>query len=203
VLATDLDVTLLQPLTMQHPNLQVRPEDVVERVPTSAHGQPFDFAHARLVLGHVTRPERALENVIRALRPGGWVLIEDADFLWTEIGEQPLYPTSHMQPYFSVWREVVTNMSERGYAVHWGRRLASAMRDAGLERVAGEAVMSVGDPALQRAMRMTIERFGGPLVEAGRMRKSELAACLSALDDPALLFTSSPTFSVWGRRPAF
>ena len=65
---------------------------------------------------------------------------------------------------------------------------------------AGEAVMTIGDAALQRAMRLTIERFATELVAAGRLAEAEVRACLCVMDEPDLLFTSSPMFSVWGRR---
>ena len=47
---------------------------------------------------------------MRALRPGGVALIEDADFLWTDIGEQPLFPASAAQAYFPVWSAAVAYM---------------------------------------------------------------------------------------------
>lgn len=201
VVATDLDTTLLVPLQAEHSQLVVHREDVGQAVPGLVDGELFDLAHARLVLGHVHDRERALANIVQAVRPGGWLLIEDVDFLWTELGEQPLFPEQAMGPYFRVWSEVVRLMRERGYAVHFGRSLAGLMRDVGLELVAGEAVMTIGDASLQRAMRMTIERFAAELVVAARLAEDEVRACLRVMDDPDLVFTGSPMFSVWGRRP--
>jgi SAM-dependent methyltransferase len=201
VVATDLDTTLLVPLTREHSQLWVRQEDVEHQSPRLADGGLFDLAHARLVLGHLRDRERALRNIVHAVRPGGWVLIEDVDFLWTELGEQPLHPEQATAPYFRVWSEVVRSMNERGYGVHFGRRLAGQLRSIGLELVAGEAVMAIGNPSLQRAMRLTIERFATELVDEGRLDDGELRACLRVMDDPELIFTGSPMFSVWGRRP--
>jgi trans-aconitate methyltransferase len=45
----------------------------------------FDLVHARLVLVHVPDRARALATMVAALRPGGWLLVEDAD-----TGLQPL-----------------------------------------------------------------------------------------------------------------
>src|SRR6202012_624857 len=39
----------------------------------------FDLVHARLVLVHVPDRARALATMAAALRPGGWLLVEDAD----------------------------------------------------------------------------------------------------------------------------
>jgi SAM-dependent methyltransferase len=39
----------------------------------------FDLVHTRLVLTHVRQRARALTAMVAALRPGGWLVIEDAD----------------------------------------------------------------------------------------------------------------------------
>lgn len=39
----------------------------------------FDLVHARLALVHVPGRARALATMAAALRPGGWLLVEDAD----------------------------------------------------------------------------------------------------------------------------
>lgn len=181
VTATDLDTTLLEPLQAELPNLRVVRENVAESVRLACLGEGFDLVHARLVLGHIPQPEGALANILRSLRPGGVALIEDADFLWTQVGEQPLFPASAAQAYFPVWRAAVAYMQKRGYAVHWGRRLASELRRAGFEQVAGEAVIPIGSKALQAAMRLTLARFAPALVEEGSVSQEEVATCLRVL----------------------
>jgi ubiquinone/menaquinone biosynthesis C-methylase UbiE len=56
VLATDIEVTRDEP-----------------------PAETFDLVHARLVLVHLSDRDRALQLMISMLRPGGWLLIEDAD----------------------------------------------------------------------------------------------------------------------------
>ncbi len=41
----------------------------------------FDLIHARLVLIHIPAREAVLERLVTALRPGGWLVIEDFDVL--------------------------------------------------------------------------------------------------------------------------
>jgi SAM-dependent methyltransferase len=200
VVATDLDVSLITPLLAASTRLSVRREDIAEQVPASPKAGGFDRIHARLVLGHIARPEIALRNILAGLRPGGVALIEDADFLWSDVGELPSYPESAAHTCFGVWRATVKYMQSRGYAVHWGRRLAATMRAVGFEQVCGEAVMLVGNASLQAGMRMTIQRFAPALVERRRLTQAELDACLTTLADPQLTFTGSPTFSIWGSR---
>src|SRR5690349_1610936 len=74
VLATDLD--LAQAGAAAADNVELRRHDVGRDAPPPG---PFDLVHARLVLVHVPDRERALAAMIGALRPGGWLVIEDAD----------------------------------------------------------------------------------------------------------------------------
>jgi ubiquinone/menaquinone biosynthesis C-methylase UbiE len=201
VVATDLDTALLEPLRALHGNLTVEQGDIAADVPRSTPAQGFDLAHARLVLGHIAARERALANMVKVVRPGGWLLLEECDFVWTDVGEQPLSPTEAIEPYYRVWTQIVSYMRERGYAVHWGRKLAHAMREAGLEQVQGEALALVGNRDLAWAMALTIERFGAVLVREGRLTAAQLSGCLGVLESESLVFTGSPTFSLWGRRP--
>ena len=73
VLATDIDPSWLDP----HGGYEVRRHDVVADPPPEPG--TFDLVHARLVLVHVPDRARALATMVAALRPGGWLLVEDAD----------------------------------------------------------------------------------------------------------------------------
>jgi ubiquinone/menaquinone biosynthesis C-methylase UbiE len=74
VLATDIDVSWTREAA--GPALEVRGHDVARDDPPA---ETFDLVHARLVLMHLPDRERALRSMIAALRPGGRLLLEDAD----------------------------------------------------------------------------------------------------------------------------
>jgi SAM-dependent methyltransferase len=74
VVATDLDVGQMS--TNLPGNVEVRRHDVATDEPP---GSGFDLVHARLVLVHVPQRDEALRRIVAALRPGGWLLIEDFD----------------------------------------------------------------------------------------------------------------------------
>jgi SAM-dependent methyltransferase len=201
VVATDLNTRPLAELTNRFANVTVREEDVAIAVSPCSADRGFDVAHARLVLGHIRARQQALRNIVGRLRPGGWLLVEDTDFIWLQAGEQPIFPESRREPYFEVWRAVASHMHERGYDLHWGRNVSAALCLAGLEDVGGEAALPIGSRALALAMAMTIERFGDAVVSSGAVTITELQTCLADLRAPDTIFTGSPTFSVWGRRP--
>jgi 2-polyprenyl-3-methyl-5-hydroxy-6-metoxy-1,4-benzoquinol methylase len=78
VLATDLDPRL--PPEDTRANLEIRRFDLVHDVlaPEDAGGG-FDLVHARAVLEHIPSRQRALERLIAAVRPDGWLVVEDID----------------------------------------------------------------------------------------------------------------------------
>src|SRR6185369_6987501 len=85
VLATDIDPAWLDP----HGGYEVRRHDIAADPPPAT----FDLVHARLVLVHVPDRAQALATMVAALRPGGWLLVEDAD---TEL--QPLVCLDEVGP---------------------------------------------------------------------------------------------------------
>jgi ubiquinone/menaquinone biosynthesis C-methylase UbiE len=72
VLATELDPGGLR----CGERLEVRQHDIVEdELPEAA----FDLVHARLVLLHLPKRRQALTRMVRALRPGGHLLLGEFD----------------------------------------------------------------------------------------------------------------------------
>ena len=76
VVATDIDPRFLD--DADRPNLEVRRHDIASE---PLEEGAFDLVHARLVLVHLPERETALRRIVRALKPGGWLLIEEFDSL--------------------------------------------------------------------------------------------------------------------------
>ena len=75
VVAVDLDPRFLD--GHGRANLDVRKHDILTHPLEEA---AFDLAHARAVLEHIPDRQRALERMISAVRPGGWLVLEAIDF---------------------------------------------------------------------------------------------------------------------------
>lgn len=41
----------------------------------------FDLVHARALLCHLPEREQALDRMLGAVRPGGWILVEEPDYV--------------------------------------------------------------------------------------------------------------------------
>jgi SAM-dependent methyltransferase len=103
--------------------VEVRDHDVT----TGPFGDAeFDLVHARGVLQHLEQREVVLDRMIAAARPGGWVVVTDAD--WAQFDAQPV-----PEPFATLsarMREL--SVQQHGYDGAWGRRLVDAFRRRGL-----------------------------------------------------------------------
>jgi SAM-dependent methyltransferase len=195
VLATDIDPSWLQ----AGEGYEVRRHDVAADAPPEPGS--FDLVHARLVLVHVPDRVRALATMVAALRPGGWLLIEDAD-----TALQPLACLEESGPaqrranrLRGAFRELLTR---RGADLRFGRTLPRALREAGLVDVAASGSFPVGGSACARLEAATIRHVRGELLAAGLAEDAEIDAHLAAIDAGELDLTLAPLISAWGRRPA-
>jgi SAM-dependent methyltransferase len=126
VVAIDIDTRFVEPLAGDA--VEVRQVDL--RTDELPQGE-FDLVHARLVLEHLTERRRILERLADALRPGGWMVIEDYD--WTGFGFE------NDDPRFQrVANAIIAFMQQAGFEPRYGRRLVSEMAAAGLADVRGE-----------------------------------------------------------------
>jgi SAM-dependent methyltransferase len=195
VLATDIDPSWLT----TGDGYEVRRHDVAADPPPEPG--TFDLVHARLVLVHVPDRARALATMAAALRPGGWLLVEDAD-----TALQPLAcldDSGPAQRRANRLRDAVRELlKRRGADLRYGRTLPRALRAAGLVDVAAAGSFPVGGLACGRLETSTIRHVRGELIAAGLADDAELDAHLAAIDAGELDLTLAPLISAWGRRPA-
>lgn len=192
VVATDLDTRFLAP--MSEPNLEVLRHDIVsDDLPASS----FDLAHARLVLEHIPAREEVLERLTAALKPGGWLLVEDMDFI-THV------PVTPSDTYERVGEAVTSVMITAGFDPFFGRRLPLLLNGAGLEDVEAEGRVVIGkregNPGLDM-YRLTLERLRPVAIPAGLATDRDFDQVLGFLDDPSFLAMPPTVVAAWGRKP--
>jgi SAM-dependent methyltransferase len=194
VLATDLDTRFLDRL--DHPNLQVRRHDITrEALPDAA----FDLAHCRFVLMHLAERERALRNMVGTLKPGGWLLVEEADLV-TWLPDPRMEGVALFSKGAAAFNQV---QAAAGVDLNYGRRLFGDVRAAGLVEVEGEGGMSIvhAGTAAARLWQLTIRQVGDRIVGAGLLTNEELDRFIALHDDPGFVAMSLCTIGVWGRKP--
>lgn len=86
----------------------------------------FDLIHSRGVLQHIAQREAVLDKMVAAIKPGGWIVVTDVD--WVQFDEQPVpEPFATLS---AILRELSTQ--QHGYDGTWGRVLVDAFRRRGL-----------------------------------------------------------------------
>lgn len=193
VLATDIDTSRLSRDT----GYEVREHDVACDVPPPG---PFDLIHARLVLVHVPHRGDALAAMVSALRPGGWLVLEDADpALQPLVCLDPSSPAEHLANKLKAgFRRL---LAARGVDLSFGRSLPRRLRAAGLVDVAGDAYFPITGPACRELERSTTEQISQLLLAAGLATAAEIDEHLANVADGKLDLATSPMVTAWGRKP--
>jgi SAM-dependent methyltransferase len=195
VLATDIDLSWAAGAAA--PNVTVLEHDVAGEPPP---GGPFDLVHARLVLVHVPERDKALATMVASLRPGGVLLVEDAD--------PALQPRSCLEE--TNPEEVLANrlrrgfrhlLSERGVDLAYGRTLPHRLRAAGLVDVVADAAFPIRHPACIPLEVATVELVRDQLVDRELATEAEVDQHLASVRSGRLDLTQPPMISCWGRRP--
>ncbi len=195
VLATDIDLSWVAGATA--PNVTVLEHDVAGDPPP---GGPFDLVHARLVLVHVPERDQALSTMVTCLRPGGVLLVEDAD--------PALQPRSCLEE--TNPEEVLANrlrrgfrylLSERGVDLAYGRTLPHRLQAAGLVDVAADAAFPVRHPACIPLELATVNLVRDQLVDHELATEAEIEQHLASVRSGRLDLTQPPMISCWGWRP--
>jgi SAM-dependent methyltransferase len=194
VLATDIDTSLAA--AAARPPVEVRVHDVGAEEPP---GEGFDLVHARLVLVDVPDRERALRSMIRALRPGGRLLVEDAD-----PALQPLLCPEEYGPEQQLANRLCQGfralLADRGADLAYGRRLPRLLRESGLRGVQADAYFPVASPACAALEAATIRQIREQLVSAGLATDQEIDRHLANVASGGMDLVTPPMISAWGRK---
>lgn len=174
VLATDLDPRFLARLA-QH-DLRVLRHDIVDGPMPQ---ESFDLIHARLLLCHLPARERVLDRMIAALKPDGWLVIEDFDGL-------ALAPDATLNPAETALRSsgaVRELLLGAGADLRFGRRVAGLLSARGMSSIHAEGRVFMSDAALfMRFQRLTFEQVQDDLLARGLVSAQELADDFATLD---------------------
>jgi SAM-dependent methyltransferase len=88
----------------------------------------FDVAHARFVLEHVPDPLRVVQAMVRAVKPGGRIVLEDDDH-----GVMRMWPEPPGM--IELWNNYIRTYDRIGNDPYVGRRLVQLLHQAGARLV--------------------------------------------------------------------
>ncbi len=191
VLATDLNLRFLDhlqpPVEVQTLNLLV--DDIEE--------QSFDLVHGRAILMHLPEPERVLAKMAAAVKPGGWLLIEEGDY----DGFGAVEPrTPETMAWTQKARQTFQMVTDAGVLdAFFGRCVRGMVENLGFEGVVSEGVTHIirGGESYARFHELT----SAVAHAAGSISDEELALTSGLMNDPSFLFKSAALYGAWGQRP--
>ena len=161
----------------------------------------YDLVHCRALLVHLADPLQAVRTMAAAVRPGGWLLIEDADYVLACRG-QPRSPASGpLRPDRRQTAAVLRSVGDPRPLPRPAPALARHRRRPGRNRIRSDRLPPAGR---QRRGRVAPPLTGtdepdGP--EPRRGRQEELDAVSAATADPSFSFLDALSVAAWGRVP--
>jgi SAM-dependent methyltransferase len=189
VLATDLETRWLDMLDL--PDLEIRRHDIA----AEGLGEGlYDLIHCRLVLMHVADWRRALQHMVTALRPGGWLLVEDGDFGCAGDSHPPC---PALEQLLAAFRELIQKAGGHPYI---GRQLVSACHEVGLVDIDGGAAQILG--GFRGELLAMGQPLGAIVVEAGLVSTEDLDTAYAYLGDSRNFTYGFNLVSIQGRKPA-
>jgi ubiquinone/menaquinone biosynthesis C-methylase UbiE len=200
ILVTDIDPRFLtESAALDQPTIEIQRHDIVaDPVPA----QTFDLIHTRLVLVHLPERELALQQMVTALKPGGWLVLDDFDVVLMDRSS-----TTTDAPAAALYQKMHAAqdrlLEARGGDLRCGRSLYRRLRAHGLANVGmeGYVVVCEGRSPGARLKQANFEQIRQEAVNAGFITNEEVDQVLTLLDDPDFAISSHMMFTAWGRRP--
>ncbi|MGH3934234.1 MAG: class I SAM-dependent methyltransferase, partial [Pseudonocardiaceae bacterium] len=195
VLATDIKPSHIPASA----GLEVVQHDIVrDHLPEAA----FDLICARLVLRGLPQRQAVLERLVRALRPGGWLQLDEFDITY---GPALLMPDPRARQLYETFLAAKARLFDTvGADGAWGQYAAQAMHDAGLidiDPVPHLQLWHAGSPGARLLIHHTFH-LRDQFINAG-MTDQQLTEVRALLADPTFKATSCVIYSVQGRRPGW
>lgn len=199
VVATDVDTRFLA--GMGHDAVEIRQHDITS---DDLEDGVFDLVYARMVLMHLPDADTHLERMTAAVRPGGWLLVQDVDLSFNESpASKPFtWPPSNQRFSVKIMRALNGLLGMTGASPSYAKQHPTRLITLGLEDVGAESVNRLARGESGGPYEAAFERVAPYLVQYGGMSERDVQRRLEQLGDPAIAFSSGPMISAWGRRPA-
>ncbi len=197
VVATDLDTAHLADLA--HHNLDVRVHDVVHHDLPEAE---FDLVHLRLVLAWLPKPQVVLERLVASLKPGGWLVAEELDFVSAMPNPCMDPPTQALMARIVAAHNALLS-SAHTFDLFYGRRLEADLTDTGLVKVGCAGNVSVwrgGQPG-GILWQLTLAQLRDGMMKTGELTAADIDRAIELFERDTVSLLSPITMAAWGRRP--
>jgi len=197
VVATDLDTRFLEPL--RAPNLEPRRHDLVaDSLETGA----FDLVHCRFVLTHIPGQEAVMKKMGDAVRPGGWIMVEEPDM--TTDRPAPGAPEEIKALYTKVTSAIFAFLLDEGVDPYTGSRIGEMLHRLGfgfVQSAERERSFRGGTPNSKSPHMQAFAQVRTPVAECSGISERKFDEFFALAERPEFGWHEGRTVSVWGRRP--
>lgn len=160
--------------------------------------EEYDLAYTRFLLTHLTHPQRVIENLKMAIKPEGWIGVEDIEF-----SGHFCYPKCRaFDQYIELYQQVV---KEKGGDPEIGPKLPGMLQKAGFKQVKLNVIQPTfieGEGKL--LAQITMEKIKEAILEQSLSSPQELEKILVELKTftqrTDTLISLPRIFQVWGRK---
>lgn len=166
--------------------IEYRAGDVLALDLAESEWGSFDVAHTRFLLEHLPDPLLVVRAMVRAVKPGGRVLLEDEDHEILRLWPEP-------DGFVETWEAYIESYRRAGNDPHVGKRMIELLRRAGAEPTRNACIWfgcAAGDPMFPTWVENLLGVVRGArasILATGRLEESRFEAVLESV-------------RAWGRR---
>ena len=158
----------------------------------------FDLVHVRAVLQHIAEREAAIDRMLAALKPGGWLVLEESDMRSFE--SQPL-----PEPLATLHRTVCAASAQQAHRdANFGTRLLAVLQARGVVELTAEGrahTMRAGEDSSEWWF-LAVEHVRDRVVGAGLIDDAAFSAGLAQARTPGFVMLGPLSIAVRGRKAA-
>ena len=171
VVTSDIDTRFLKRLSA--PNLEVKRLDITQE----PLGDGYDLVCGRAFLHHIPERLELVAKLGRAVKPGGFMLIEEPDF-------HPVLATDNAT-LREFWEGFLAWAADQGIDYYIGRKLGALFARAGFSdvNVHGETILFNGGSLTARYWKLTCAEIGESILASGLVAPAVWKEALALLDN--------------------
>jgi SAM-dependent methyltransferase len=197
IVAVDLEPRFVEGI--KKPNLEIRRQDITK---DKLEPETYDLIHTRVVLMHVLDRPAALNNMLAALKPNGWLLLEEADFSTFNTGKMETIERDTIQRLAAASKQTIVNL---GGDPELGTKLPFLMQNADLQKIDTDTntAMFRGDSDRSQIWRMAIAQITSKLLETELVNRSDLARFFDLIVREDMWMMDYAIVAAWGQKNSF
>lgn len=190
VVATDLDTRFFDDAA--EANLEVWRHDITRDLLPTAE---FDLVHVRWLLDLLPDREVLIEKLIVALKPEGWLLVEEPDMFPTAAESSGVYRR--------LWEATAALLQSAGTDHQWARTLPAVLTAAGLIGVGAEADVDIcqGGSPMAECRQLGLTQLREALLQTGVITEVEFDNGAAYLSNSSHWVMDLASIAAWGQKP--